>query len=154
MTDRMDRPRRETEAEDTGELEVRTGILDVLPEGYGFLRTSGYLPGQEDVYVSLSYVRRHQLRKGDTVTGKIREPKNNEKYPALLSVEAVNEMDPEKAVARPQFDKLTPLFPADRFRLESGPIAITERIIDMIAPIGKGQRGMIVAPPKSGKAAA
>jgi transcription termination factor Rho len=130
---------------------TRTGILDILPEGYGFLRTSGYLPGQEDVYVSLSYVRRHQLRKGDTVTGKIREPKNNEKYPALLSVEAVNEMDPEKAVARPQFDKLTPLFPDDRFRLESGPLAITERIIDMIAPIGKGQRGMIVAPPKSGK---
>ncbi len=130
---------------------TRTGILDILPEGYGFLRTSGYLPGQEDVYVSLSYVRRHQLRKGDTVTGKIREPKNNEKYPALLSVEAVNEMDPEKAVARPQFDKLTPLFPDDRFRLETGPLAITERIIDMIAPIGKGQRGMIVAPPKSGK---
>ena len=130
---------------------TRTGILDILPEGYGFLRTSGYLPGQEDVYVSLSYVRRHQLRKGDTVTGKIREPKNNEKYPALLSVEAVNETDPEKAVARPQFDKLTPLFPDDRFRLENGPLAITERIIDMIAPIGKGQRGMIVAPPKSGK---
>jgi len=130
---------------------TRTGILDILPEGYGFLRTSGYLPGQEDVYVSLSYVRRHQLRKGDTVTGKIREPKNNEKYPALLSVEAVNEMDPEKAVARPQFDKLTPLFPDDRFRLESGPLAITERIIDMIAPIGKGQRGMVVSPPKAGK---
>ena len=90
--------------------------MDILPEGYGFLRTSGYLPGQEDVYVSLSYVRRHQLRKGDTVTGKIREPKNNEKYPALLSVEAVNEMDPERAVARPQFDKLTPLFPDERFR--------------------------------------
>ncbi len=130
---------------------TRTGILDILPEGYGFLRTSGYLPGQEDVYVSLSYVRRHQLRKGDTVTGKIREPKNNEKYPALLSVEAVNEMDPEKAVARPQFDKLTPLFPDERFRLESGPLAITERIIDMIVPIGKGQRGMVVSPPKAGK---
>ena len=138
-------------AEELKTAPTRTGILDILPEGYGFLRTSGYLPGQEDVYVSLSYVRRHQLRKGDTVTGKIREPKNNEKYPALLSVEAVNEMDPEKAVARPQFDKLTPLFPDDRFRLESGPLAITERIIDMIAPIGKGQRGMIVAPPKSGK---
>src|SRR5439155_8035323 len=96
---------------------TRTGILDILPEGYGFLRTSGYLPGAEDVYVSLSYVRRHQLRKGDTVTGKIREPKNNEKYPALLSVGAVNEMDPEKAVARPQVDKLTPSFAAERFRL-------------------------------------
>jgi len=130
---------------------TRTGILDVLPEGYGFLRTSGYLPGPEDVYVSLSYVRRHQLRKGDTVTGKIREPKNNEKYPALISVESVNEMDPEEAAKRPVFDKLTPLFPDERFRLESGPTAIAERIVDMIAPIGKGQRGMIVAPPKSGK---
>jgi transcription termination factor Rho len=130
---------------------TRTGILDILPEGYGFLRTSGYLPGQDDVYVSLSYVRRHQLRKGDTVTGKIREPKNNEKYPALLSVESVNDMDPEKAAGRPVFDKLTPLFPHERFRLESGPTAIAERIVDMIAPIGKGQRGMIVAPPKSGK---
>jgi transcription termination factor Rho len=130
---------------------TRTGILDILPEGYGFLRCSGYLPGPEDVYVSLSYVRRHQLRKGDTVTGKIREPKNNEKYPALLSVESVNEMDPEKAAGRPVFDKLTPLFPHERFRLESGPTAIAERIVDMVAPIGKGQRGMIVAPPKSGK---
>jgi transcription termination factor Rho len=138
-------------AEELQNAPVLTGILDILPEGYGFLRTSGYLPGQEDVYVSLSYVRRHQLRKGDTVTGKIREPKNNEKYPALLSVEAVNEMDPDKAVARPQFDKLTPLFPDERFRLESGPLAITERIIDMIVPIGKGQRGMVVSPPKAGK---
>jgi transcription termination factor Rho len=130
---------------------TRTGILDVLPEGYGFLRCSGYLPGSDDVYVSLSYVRRHQLRKGDTVTGKIREPKNNEKYPALLSVESVNDMDPEKAAGRPVFDKLTPLFPNERFRLENGPLAIAERIVDMVAPIGKGQRGMIVAPPKSGK---
>jgi len=130
---------------------TRTGILDILPEGYGFLRCSGYLPGSDDVYVSLSYVRRHQLRKGDTVTGKIREPKNNEKYPAMLSVESVNDMEPEKAAGRPVFDKLTPLFPNDRFRLESGPTAIAERIVDMVAPIGKGQRGMIVAPPKSGK---
>jgi transcription termination factor Rho len=130
---------------------TRTGILDILPEGYGFLRCSGYLPGSDDVYVSLSYVRRHQLRKGDTVMGKIREPKNNEKYPALLSVESVNDMEPEKATGRPVFDKLTPLFPNDRFRLESGPTAIAERIVDMVAPIGKGQRGMIVAPPKSGK---
>ena len=129
----------------------RTGILDVLPEGYGFLRCSGYLPGPEDVYVSLSQVRRHQLRKGDTVAGKIREPKNNEKYPALLQVESVNGMDPENAASRPVFDKLTPLFPNDRFRLETGPLAVTERIIDMIAPIGKGQRGMVVAPPKAGK---
>jgi transcription termination factor Rho len=130
---------------------TRTGILDILPEGYGFLRCSGYLPGNEDVYVSLSQVRRHQLRKGDTITGKIREPKNNEKYPALLQVDSVNDMDSEKAASRPVFDKLTPLFPNERFRLENGPLAVTERIVDMVAPIGKGQRGMVVSPPKAGK---
>jgi transcription termination factor Rho len=129
----------------------QTGILDVLPDGYGFLRTSGYLPAQGDIYVSLSQVRKHQLRKGDTVTGKVREPKNNEKYPALLLVEKVNDQDPEAAAQRPQFDKLTPLFPNERFRLESGPAAIAERIVDMVAPIGKGQRGMVVSPPKAGK---
>ena len=129
----------------------RTGILDILPEGYGFLRTNGYLPGPDDVYVSLSHVRKHHLRKGDTITGKIREPKNNEKYPALLLVESVNDMEPDAAATRPQFDKLTPLFPNERFRLENGPLAIAERIVDMVSPIGKGQRGMVVAPPKAGK---
>jgi transcription termination factor Rho len=146
------RVREEAErAEEMKTAPSRTGLLDILPEGYGFLRTSGYLPGPDDVYVSLSYVRKHSLRKGDTVTGKIREPKNNEKYPALLQVEAVNDLDPEAATGRPQFDKLTPLFPNERFRLENGPLAIAERIVDMISPIGKGQRGMVVAPPKAGK---
>jgi transcription termination factor Rho len=146
------RVREEAErAEEVKTAPSRTGLLDILPEGYGFLRTNGYLPGPEDVYVSLSFVRKHSLRKGDTVTGKIREPKNNEKYPALLLVEAVNGLDPEAATGRPQFDKLTPLFPNERFRLEHGPLAIAERIVDMIAPIGKGQRGMVVAPPKAGK---
>ncbi len=138
-------------AEEVKTAPSRTGILDTLPEGYGFLRTSGYLPGPDDVYVSLSHVRKHSLRKGDTITGKIREPKNNEKYPALLLVESVNDMDPEAASKRPVFDKLTPLFPNERFRLENGPLAIAERIVDMVAPIGKGQRGMVVAPPKAGK---
>jgi transcription termination factor Rho len=138
-------------AEEVKTAPSRTGILDILPEGYGFLRTSGYLPGPEDVYASLSHVRKHSLRKGDTITGKIREPKNNEKYPALLLVESVNGMDPEAAATRPQFDKLTPLFPNERFRLENGPLAIAERIVDMVSPIGKGQRGMVVAPPKAGK---
>ena len=128
-----------------------TGILDVLPDGYGFLRTGGYLPTAGDLYVSLSLVRKHSLRKGDTITGKVRQARNTEKYPALLSVESVNGMDPEVAAKRPVFDKLTPLFPDERFRLESGPLAITERIVDMISPIGKGQRGMVVAPPKAGK---
>ena len=146
------RVREEAErAEEVKTAPSRTGILDTLPEGYGFLRTSGYLPGPDDVYVSLSHVRKHQLRKGDTITGKIREPKNNEKYPALLLVESVNDMDPDAAAKRPQFDKLTPLFPNERFRLENGPLAIAERIVDMVSPIGKGQRGMVVAPPKAGK---
>jgi transcription termination factor Rho len=146
------RVREEAErAEEVKTAPSRTGILDILPEGYGFLRTSGYLPGPDDVYVSLSHVRKHSLRKGDTVTGKIREPKNNEKYPALLLVESVNDMDPEAAGRRPVFDKLTPLFPNERFRLENGPLAIAERIMDMVAPIGKGQRGMVVSPPKAGK---
>ncbi|MEX0984465.1 MAG: transcription termination factor Rho [Actinomycetota bacterium] len=129
----------------------QTGILDVLPDGYGFLRSSGYLPATGDVYVSLSYVRKYSLRKGDTVTGKVREARNNEKYPAMLLVESVNGMDPELSAGRPVFDKLTPLFPNERFRLENGPLSIAERIVDMVAPIGKGQRGMVVSPPKAGK---
>ena len=128
-----------------------SGILDLLPDGYGFMRTSGYLPGPDDIYVSMSQVRKHQLRKGDVVTGKVRQPKDNEKYWALLEVEKVNDIDVDKAPERRNFDKLTPLFPDERFRLESGPTAVTERIIDMIAPIGKGQRGMVVSPPKAGK---
>jgi transcription termination factor Rho len=128
-----------------------TGIIDILPDNYGFLRTSGYLPGPEDIYVSLSQVRRFALRKGDTVTGKVRRPRDNEKYFALLQIESVNGLDVEAARDRPNFEKLTPLFPDERFRLESGPSAVTERIIDMVAPIGKGQRGMVVSPPKAGK---
>jgi transcription termination factor Rho len=130
---------------------TQTGLLDILPEGYGFLRTSGYLPGQQDIYVSLSQVRRFMLRKGDTVTGKVRQPKESEKYFALLQIDDVNGMDPEAAKQRPVFDKLTPLFPHQRFRLETGPTDVTGRIVDMVAPIGKGQRGMVVSPPKAGK---
>jgi transcription termination factor Rho len=128
-----------------------SGILDLLPDGYGFMRTSGYLPGPDDIYVSMSQVRKHQLRKGDVVTGKVRQPKDSEKYWALLEVEKVNDINVDDVTERKNFDKLTPLFPDDRFRLESGPTAVTERIIDMIAPIGKGQRGMVVSPPKAGK---
>jgi transcription termination factor Rho len=133
------------------EGELRTGILDVLPEGYGFLRTSGYLPGQSDIYVSLSQIRRFALRRGDEITGQVRRPKDNEKYFALVRVETVAGVDPETARARPKFDQLTPLFPEDRFRLEWGPQAVTERIIDLVAPLGKGQRELIVSPPKAGK---
>ncbi len=127
------------------------GILDMLPEGYGFLRTSGYLPGPDDIYVSVGQIRKYALRKGDVVSGKARRARESEKYPALLAVDTVNGDDPEKALNRRQFDKLTPLFPDERFRLENAPTSVSERIIDMVAPIGKGQRGMVVSPPKAGK---
>ncbi len=139
------------EAEGSVEGEVRTGILDVLPEGYGFLRTNGYLPGSNDVYVSLSQVRRFALRRGDEITGQVRIPKEGEKYHALLRIDTVAGLDPETARQRPKFENLTPLFPDERFRLEWGPQAIAERIMDLVAPIGKGQRGLIVSPPKAGK---
>ena len=148
--ERREREREQREQE-LAEAPVRTGLLDILPEGYGFLRTSGYLPSQGDIYVSLSQIRRFALRKGDTVVGAIRQPKDNEKYFALLRIDSVNGMDPEEAKQRPIFDKLTPLFPDDRVRLEHSPAAVSERIIDLIAPIGKGQRGMVVSPPKAGK---
>jgi transcription termination factor Rho len=138
-------------AEEIQNAPVQTGILDLLPDGYGFMRTSGYTPGPDDIYVSLSQVRKMALRKGDVVTGKVRKARESEKYWALLDVESVNGLDPEAAKTRPAFDKLTPLFPEERFRLENAPLAVTERIIDMIAPIGKGQRGMVVSPPKAGK---
>jgi transcription termination factor Rho len=150
---REERRQRELEMreEEIANAPVATGLLDILPEGYGFLRTSGYLPGPQDIYVSLSQVRRFMLRKGDTVAGKVRQPRDNEKYFALLQIETVNGLDPETAKQRPQFEKLTPLFPHERFRLEGAPTDVTARIIDMIAPVGKGQRGMVVSPPKAGK---
>jgi len=141
----------EATEEEIAEAPVHTGILDVLPEGYGFLRTNGYLPSQTDIYVSLSQIRRFKLRKGDEVEGAVRRPKDSEKYFALLKINSVNGVSPEEAQERRNFDKLTPLFPEDRFRLEHAPTAITERIIDLVSPIGKGQRGMVVSPPKAGK---
>ncbi|MDQ3955372.1 MAG: transcription termination factor Rho [Actinomycetota bacterium] len=141
------------EAEDDATAEVRSGILDLLPEGYGFLRTSGYLPGDKDVYVSASQVRRFHLRKGDGVTGSVRSPKDSEKYQALLRIRQINGQEPEQMQRRVRFGDLTPLYPQDRMTLEreGSPRLITARIIDLIAPIGKGQRGMIVSPPKAGK---
>ncbi|HJV04440.1 MAG TPA: transcription termination factor Rho [Actinomycetota bacterium] len=148
---RRERGPREATEEELAQAPVMTGILDVLPEGYGFLRTSGYLPSQQDIYVSLSQIRRFALRKGDEVTGAVRHPKDNEKYFALLRIDTVNGVTPDEARQRREFEKLTPLFPEERFRLESGPTAVTERIIDLVAPVGKGQRGMVVSPPKAGK---
>jgi transcription termination factor Rho len=129
------------------------GILDVL-ENYAFVRTTGYLPGPNDVYVSLSQVRRHGLRKGDVIEGAVRQPKDGErreKFNALVRLDKVNGLDPEESVRRPEFSKLIPLYPQDRLRLESDPTNMVTRIIDLICPIGKGQRGLIVSPPKAGK---
>jgi transcription termination factor Rho len=136
-----------------GDLEVRQGYLDVLPEGYGFLRVTGYLPGEKDVYVSAGQVRKFGLRKADLVAGPIRPARAQEKFPALIRIDTVNGMPSDEAMRRPRFDQLTPLFPDERLRLEiegKGNGVLT-RIIDLIAPIGKGQRGLIVSPPKAGK---
>jgi transcription termination factor Rho len=132
-------------------LMFRSGILEVMQEGYGFLRTSGYLPGSEDIYVSPSQIKRFGLRVGDEVLGQVRAPKDNEKYYALLRVEAVNGLDPEQARSRPDFEKLTPVFPHERLKLELPQSDLTVRIVDLFSPIGKGQRAMIVSPPKAGK---
>jgi len=131
-------------------LMFRSGILEIMAEGYGFLRHEGYLPGGEDIYVSPSQIKRFGLRVGDEVLGQVRPPKDNEKYYALLRVEAVNGLDPEAARNRPDFERLTPVFPQERIKLESDS-DLTSRIIDLFAPIGKGQRAMIVSPPKAGK---
>jgi len=139
-----------------GEDDVVTdisGILDVL-DNYAFVRTSGYLPGSNDAYVSLSMVRKYGLRKGDIVTGAIKTPKEGErreKFNPLVRIDTINADDPAKAKDRPEFQKLTPLYPSERFRLETTPLNMTGRIIDLVSPIGKGQRGLIVSPPKAGK---
>ncbi len=128
------------------------GILDILADGYGFLRTSGYLSGSHDIYVSQSQIRRFRLRQGDLVYGQVRPPKDSEKYNALIRIEKVNDDSPDVIRSRVPFDKLTPIYPMDRLQLETkDPENISPRIIDLIAPIGKGQRGLIVSPPKAGK---
>jgi transcription termination factor Rho len=145
--------RRPQEPIDESELEVRSGILDILPEGYGFLRCDGYLPSDRDVYVPANQIRKNKLRKGDICEGPIRPARAQEKFPALVRPIKVNEMEPEKAPDRPKFASLTPLFPDVRLRLEVDGQSnnILTRIVDLIAPIGKGQRGLIVSPPKAGK---
>ncbi len=127
------------------------GILDIVDDGYGFLRQERYLPGPHDVYVSQSQIRRFGLRTGDMVTGQVRPPKDSEKYHGLLRVEAVNGLDPEVAKRRPHFDSLTPIFPRELLNLETVPTAVTQRLINLVSPIGRGQRGLIVSPPKAGK---
>ena len=150
---RRRRGRGQQEPVDESELEVREGILDILPEGYGFLRCTGYLPGEKDVYVSANIIRKNRLRKGDICTGPIRPARAQEKFPALVRPVTVNGVDPDDAKKRVKFADLTPLFPDVRLHLEVEGQSnhILPRIVDLIAPIGKGQRGLIVSPPKAGK---
>jgi transcription termination factor Rho len=140
----------QAQAEQQGNL-YREGVLEIVDEGFGFLRKDRFLPGPEDVYVSLSQIRRFGLRTGDSVGGQVRQPKESEKYFGMLRVEAVNGVDPETAKRRPHFDQLIPLYPYEMFVLETEPSITATRLIDLVAPIGRGQRGMIVAPPKAGK---
>ncbi len=127
------------------------GILDIVADGYGFLRGERMLPGPNDVYVSQSQIRRFGLRTGDRVWGQIRPPKESERYYSLLRVELINGMDPETARKRPSFDQLTPIFPNEQIKLETEPHLLATRLVDLVAPIGRGQRGLIVSPPKAGK---
>ncbi|QTL96845.1 transcription termination factor Rho [Iocasia frigidifontis] len=128
------------------------GVLEVVNgEGYGFLRPSKYIPSGDDIYISASQIRRFDLRTGDVVSGQVREPKDNERYFALLRIEAVNFQDPEKAKDRAYFEDLTPLYPQERLYLENDPGEVSSRLIDLVSPVGKGQRGLIVSPPKAGK---
>jgi transcription termination factor Rho len=137
-------------AEQSGH-DFRGGVLEIVDDGIGFLRAEQYMPGPNDIYVSQSQIRRFGLRTGDMVVGQVRPPKDNEKYYGLLRVEAVNGLDPESAKRRPAFERLTPIFPLEKFKLETAPNILTTRLMDLVAPIGRGQRGLIVSPPKAGK---
>jgi transcription termination factor Rho len=151
---RGDERRRQDRKQDRGgrgDEQVQSGILDVLPDGFGFLRTGGYSQSKGDVYVSTSQIKRFNLRRGDYITGQIRPAREGEKYPAMVRIETVNGQEPQKGRWRPNFDDLTPLYPMERLRLEWKPNDIAPRVIDLVAPIGKGQRGMVVSPPKAGK---
>ncbi len=138
------------QAEQSG-LMFMEGVLEILPEGYGFLRPINYLPSTEDIYISASQIRKFDLRSGDLVSGKCRTPKENERYFGLLQVNAVNGENPASAAERLHFAALTPLYPQDKLPLETSPTNLSTRIMDLLAPVGLGQRGLIVAPPKAGK---
>ncbi|MBV9272142.1 MAG: transcription termination factor Rho, partial [Candidatus Eremiobacteraeota bacterium] len=132
-------------------VEVGAGILDILPEGYGFLRRQGYVIGPEDIYVSQSQIRRFELRRGDMVEGQVRRPKESEKYYGLIRVDRINGYTPEAIRGRRIFEKGTPIYPNQRFKLEVRATQLSTRVIDLFCPIGMGQRALIVSPPKAGK---
>ena len=140
----------QAQAEQQGNI-FAEGVLETVEDGHGFLRQQRFLPGPNDIYVSVSQIRRFGLRTGDLVSGQVRPPKESEKYFGLLRVEAVNGVDPDTARLRPHFDELTPIYPEQLFQLETTSQGLAGRLIDLVAPIGKGQRGLIVAPPKAGK---
>ena len=131
--------------------EIMTGVLEVMPEGYGFLRVDNYIQSSRDIYVPPQYIRRFNLRTGDLVTGPVRQQRDNDRYKALFYIREVNGETPDKMIRRPHFDRLTPIYPRQRYTLETSREELSTRIIDLICPIGKGQRGMIVSPPKAGK---
>jgi transcription termination factor Rho len=138
------------EAERQGN-ELRGGVLDIVDDGIGFLRAANYLPGPDDIYVSQSQIKRFNMRTGDMVIGMVRQPKDNEKYFGLLRVQAINGVSPDELKRRQNFENLTPIFPTVRFNLETRSHILSTRLLNLVAPIGKGQRGLIVSPPKAGK---
>ena len=140
----------EIQAQRSG-IEIANGVLDILPEGYGFLRRDGYILGPEDIYVSQSQIRRFELRRGDLVEGQVRRPKDNEKYYGLIRVDRINGFTPEQVRGRRIFEKGTPIYPNERYKLEVRATQLSTRVIDLFCPIGKGQRALIVSPPKAGK---
>jgi transcription termination factor Rho len=141
----------EDEKGDERSQEIATGVLEVMPEGYGFLRVENYIQSSRDIYVPPQYIRRFNLRTGDLVTGPVRHQRDNDRYKALFYVREVNGETPDKMIRRPHFDRLTPIYPRERYTLETNREELSTRIIDLVCPIGKGQRGMIVSPPKAGK---
>lgn len=149
MGDLSDKATEEIEKQET--VNSADGILEIHTDGYGFLRTDNYLSGEEDIYISPSQIRRFRMKTGDKIFGVTRAPNPGERYKALLYVQSINGMNPETAKNRPDFDKLTPIYPIERLKLESTQDKLATRLIDLISPIGKGQRGMIVSPPKAGK---
>jgi len=133
------------------EQKVASGMLEIMPDGFGFLRRNKYFFSDDDIYISASQIRRFNMRTGDIITGRIRPPKDNERYYALLQVEEIDGQDPENMARRPGFTSLVPIHPDEVIRMETKPDILSTRIIDLLIPVGKGQRGLIVSPPKAGK---
>ncbi len=139
------------EARTNGKQTFGKGVLELMSEGYGFLRANGVTPGSGDIYISQSQIRRFDIRPGDEVEGEVRPPKETERYFGMLKVEKVNGLDPDKAMKRKKYEQLTPIYPDKQLKLETGKLPLSTRMIDLLAPVGFGQRGMIVSPPKAGK---